>query len=511
MTRTRVVVQSRLNSSRLPGKALMTIAGMPLIELVARRASRDGHEVIVATSEEQYDTRIVDHLHRVGIPAMRGSLDDVLGRFVAATQDLDDDDRVVRLTGDNPVGDSSLIDELIEAMDEGGFEYGRNDVSRMPEGLGCEVFRVRDLRRAAAQTDELYDREHVTPWLRRNVSTLDYVPKDNPGDPERFRCTVDVLSDYDRVCRLFADKSDPVSVPWVDLINESGGSAFTAGPSVPRRDDSELDQSVMILGGQAFAGPQAPSSTEIRAMLATAVNRGVNHVEVGRGDHNAEEILHKCGEPQLTQRLHFISRLREIRTNDPRLAAATVEAQLERSFAELGRRKASAVLMANVDEAHSADGTGWHRLRDYRESGEVGRIGVNVESLEELRRALELTDLGYVQFPLGVADRALSGAREVLADRDVVVTTHATFAGGTVFEPTELNRQLVLLAHELGRANVADLCVAYSLGHPFVDSIAVGTRSNQQMIDDLAYCLNAPLTADEVALVDDRLASVLTS
>ncbi|MBD4660963.1 cytidylyltransferase, partial [Xanthomonas citri pv. citri] len=90
--------------------------------------------------------------------------------------------------------------------------------------------------------------------------------------------------------------------------------AFTAGPSVPRRDDSELDQSVMILGGQAFAGPNAPSAAEIRAMLATAVNRGVNHVEVGRGDHNAEEILHKCGEPQLTQRLHFISRLREMRT-----------------------------------------------------------------------------------------------------------------------------------------------------------------------------------------------------
>ena len=67
MTRTRVVIQSRLNSSRLPGKALMTIGGMPLIELVARRASRDGHEVVVATSEEQYDTRIFDHLARVDL------------------------------------------------------------------------------------------------------------------------------------------------------------------------------------------------------------------------------------------------------------------------------------------------------------------------------------------------------------------------------------------------------------------------------------------------------------
>ena len=507
MTRTRVVIQSRLNSSRLPGKALMTIGGMPLIELVARRASRDGHEVVVATSEEHYDTRIFDHLTRVGIPAMRGSLDDVLGRFVEATKDLDDADRVVRLTGDNPVGDSTLIDELVAAMDEGGFEYGRNDISHMPEGLGCEVFRVRDLRRAAETTNDPYDREHVTPWLRRNVTTLDYTPQRNPGDPERYRCTVDVLSDYDRVCRLFGDKPDPVSVPWTELIEEIGGPSFTAGPSVPRRDDSELDQSIMILGGRAFAGPLAPSAAEIRAMLATAVNRGVNHVEVGRGDHDAEEILHKCGEPQLTQRLHFISRLREVRTNDPRLAAATVEAQLERSFAELGRRKASAVLMANVDEAHSADGAGWHRLRDYRESGQVTRIGVTVESLDELQRALELTDIGYVQFPLGVADREFAGAARLLEGTDVVVTTHATFAGGTVFDPTELNRRLVVLAHELGRANVADLCVAYSLGHHFVDSIAVGTRSNQQMIDDLAYCLNQPLSGEELELVDTRLRS----
>ena len=508
MSRTRVVIQSRLNSSRLPGKALMTIGGMPLIELVARRASRDEHEVIVATSEEHYDTRIFDHLQRVGIPAMRGSLDDVLGRFIEATKDLDDDDRVVRLTGDNPVGDSTLIDELIEAMDAGGYEYGRNDVSQMPEGLGCEVFRVRDLRAAHAATSDPYDREHVTPWLRRNVRTLDFVPRECPRDIERYRCTVDVLSDYDRVCRLFADKSDPVSVPWSDLVAEIGSSVYTLGPSVPRRDRSELNQSIMVLGGQEFVGAGAPASAEIRAMLATAVNRGVNHVEVGRGDHNAEEVLHKCGEPQLTQRLHFISRLREMRTNDPRLAATTIEAQLERSFAELGRRRASAVLMANVDEALAADGAGWHRLRDYQAEGCIGRIGVMVESRDELARALDLTDIGYVQFPLGVADRHMSHVGDLLAGRDVVVTTHATFAGGEIFNPTALNRQLVWLTHELGRATVADLGIAYALSHEFVDSVAVGTRSNQEMIDDLAYCLNDPLTAEQRKFVATHLDNV---
>ena len=147
---------------------------------------------------------------------------------------------------------------------------------------------------------------------------------------------------------------------------------------------------ILDVGGQAFAGPLAPSSTEIRAMLATAVNRGVNHVEVGRGDHNAEEILHKCGEPQLTQRLHFISRLREIRTNDPRLAATTVEAQLERSFAELGRRKASAVLMANVDEAHDADGAS---LAEWLAAHDVSSVDVVGIATDYCVRATALAGL----------------------------------------------------------------------------------------------------------------------
>lgn len=149
MPRTRVVIQSRLNSSRLPGKAMLTIAGMPLIELVARRASRSGHEVVVATSEEQYDERIAGHLSSVGIPVVRGSLDDVLGRFVQATADLAPEDRVVRLTGDNPVADADLVDELLAALDASDHTYGRVDIDQVPEGLGAEAFSVAALREAA--------------------------------------------------------------------------------------------------------------------------------------------------------------------------------------------------------------------------------------------------------------------------------------------------------------------------------------------------------------------------
>ena len=82
MNRTRVVIQSRLTSTRLPGKALLTIGGMALIELVARRAGRSGHEVVVATSVEHYDRRKL--VRRVD---GRGTVADVGALMLAALPD----------------------------------------------------------------------------------------------------------------------------------------------------------------------------------------------------------------------------------------------------------------------------------------------------------------------------------------------------------------------------------------------------------------------------------------
>ncbi|MCA1782628.1 MAG: NTP transferase domain-containing protein [Intrasporangiaceae bacterium] len=227
--RVRVVIQSRLNSSRLPGKALLDVAGLPLIELVARRAGRTGHEVIVATSEEDYDELIADRLAAVGIPVIRGSLDDVLGRFAAACADLDDDDLVVRLTGDNPLVDGDLVAELVEATRASDHRYGRVDIEAVPEGLGAEVFTAGDLRAAAAAARSAYDREHVTPWLRRELGEHLFVPVGSPLDIHAYRATVDTLSDYVRVSRLFRGIDDPVHVPWQELMRRLGVGVRSAG------------------------------------------------------------------------------------------------------------------------------------------------------------------------------------------------------------------------------------------------------------------------------------------
>lgn len=493
MTRTRVVVQSRLNSSRLPGKALMTIAGMPLIELVARRASRGGHEVIVATSDEHYDTRIAEHLASVGIPVVRGELDDVLGRFVHATADLGPDDRVVRLTGDNPVMDADVIDELLAAMDASGDDYGRVDVDVVPEGLGAEGFWVRDLRRAADSTSDPYDREHVTPWLRRHLGELLFAPVATPGrdgESQRYRCTVDTLDDFDRASRLFAGVADPVAAPWTQIMSLLAAEVEAAGCTVPTRE-SALGLSSIVYGSSHLSETAAPQT---RAMLADAVARGVTHVEVGRADGDAEAVLRACADPQLVQRMKVLSRLRPLEGG----GAAAAEAGLERSFATIGRRSASAVL---VDALVDAGPRVWALLTRYRDEGIVAAIGVAARTSQEAAQALALSGIGIIELPVNPGSPLPAELSAAARERGVELLARSVYGGGDLVA----DATIATMADRFGRDGADDLLMAYALGHPEISAVAVGSVDRAQLRRNLDLSARQPLSLDQIARIDQEM------
>src|SRR5688500_16835549 len=114
--RCRVVLQARMTSSRLPGKVLLPVCGMPIVVLAARRAGRDGIDTVVATSVEHADDPIERTLQEHAIRCLRGPLNDVLARYVQAVADLDDDDICVRLTCDNVFPDSAFVRTLVTSV-----------------------------------------------------------------------------------------------------------------------------------------------------------------------------------------------------------------------------------------------------------------------------------------------------------------------------------------------------------------------------------------------------------
>lgn len=424
----RVVIQSRLNSSRLPGKAMLTIGGMPLIELVARRASRGTHQVVVATSEEQYDARIASHLSSVGIPVVRGSLDDVLGRFVTATADLDPEDLVVRLTGDNPVADADLVDGLVTATLASGHVYGRVDIERVPEGIGAEVFTVADLRRAAATTTDPYDREHVTPWLRRTLGELLFVPEGTPGDVHAYRATIDTLGDYVRVAELFSEVEDPVAVGWLDLMRMLAGRVDALGPRTSTTLTRLGRLSRLLLSAREFddGGSSEPAARaeSLRALIASAIDRGVTHVDVGRADDRAEDLLRAIAEPALVKRFGIISRMGPLPDAAAGAVTLAVEATVERTFAGLGRRSADVLVFDGAADA----GRGWERATAYRDAGTVRSLGLVARTLDDLRWGLGEDGVDYIE----VTEEASAGpaAEAVLAELAATGVTLVTPSTG---------------------------------------------------------------------------------
>src|SRR4051812_29326035 len=104
------VLQARFSSTRLPGKVLKPILGVPMLihQIDRLKLSEKLSSLVLATSTDSSDDAIADLCFKHTIKCFRGSLDDVLDRvYQAALQEgATSDDRIVRLTGDCPLTDA---------------------------------------------------------------------------------------------------------------------------------------------------------------------------------------------------------------------------------------------------------------------------------------------------------------------------------------------------------------------------------------------------------------------
>jgi aryl-alcohol dehydrogenase-like predicted oxidoreductase len=140
-----------------------------------------------------------------------------------------------------------------------------------------------------------------------------------------------------------------------------------------------------------------------------------------------------------------------------------------------------------------------------------------VQSPDELRRVLDLPDLGYVQLPCNILDRRWLDTD--LGQRpDLVVTVRSAYLQGLLVAGTSVrwpnvpdaDRDAVVatldkLAAGLGRDGRADLCLAYLLSLPWVTSLVVGAETEEQLRANAALIARPPLTADERAHVLQEL------
>ena len=207
------VTQARIGSSRLPRKVLLTINEKTLLEYHLERAmqSKLVNKWIVATTDEPESNLICDIANKLQISSYKGSLNDVLDRFYQSVKN-ENPDYVVRVTSDCPLLDAALVDEVIQFCIDNKLEYFSYVFQEVyPDGLDVEVFRFKALEEAWNNATNAVDREHVTPYIRRNSEVI--IPKSNIDKKySELRITVDEISDFEVIQHLIQQLG--ANQPW---------------------------------------------------------------------------------------------------------------------------------------------------------------------------------------------------------------------------------------------------------------------------------------------------------
>lgn len=221
-----IMIQARLGSSRLPGKVLKPILGRPVLWHIINRLRRvkKADEIVVATSVQPNDDPIEGFCASENIRCFRGDESDVLDRFYKAAVFFDAT-TLIRITGDCPLIDPTIIDDLIDFFFKGQYDHcgiaigpgvdENKRQERFPDGLDAEIFSMKAL--ATSWNEAVGDeyREHVTPFMWKNSQRFKigaYKRTSGEGDISFFRWTLDYEADYRLITwiyeQLFPQKKD---------------------------------------------------------------------------------------------------------------------------------------------------------------------------------------------------------------------------------------------------------------------------------------------------------------
>jgi spore coat polysaccharide biosynthesis protein SpsF (cytidylyltransferase family) len=203
MDKTVIIIPARSQSNRLPYKVFLPFNGETIIEHIYRQAST-AYETWVAVPYD--DHQLIRFMAGRGMWLFTGAKTDVLDRVYQCATNVGAD-HIVRITQDCPLITPSIIQETVDAYlahmnDDTGIDYVANRLTdpMYPDGFDVEIFSyesLQDADRSETPTDE--DREHVSPWIKRNYFARSVKCPDSLLPWRDIKLSIDTEEDYDRV------------------------------------------------------------------------------------------------------------------------------------------------------------------------------------------------------------------------------------------------------------------------------------------------------------------------
>lgn len=283
-----VIVQARMQSTRLPGKVLRLVGDTPLLRLVLdrARAATTVTEVVAAIPDCSADDELAAAAAAWGYHVVRGDERDVLSRYVKAAHQADAD-VVIRVTGDCPLIDPVLIDLAVEMLTADPTLAYVALGDRFPDGEQVEVMRRETLEHAHAEAVLPSEREHVTPYIRNHPELFPTKIVEHDRDLRGVRLSVDEEADLEVIRALVAALGGGAEVPFTAYADAYLAGAGAANAHIMRDEGlwhSQNEDAVDSIGmrlGRVESDRWLERSRQVIPCATQTLSKGVDQFVAG--------------------------------------------------------------------------------------------------------------------------------------------------------------------------------------------------------------------------------------
>jgi glutamate-1-semialdehyde 2,1-aminomutase len=219
-----LILQARQNSTRFPNKVLQKIHGIPLIIFLLKRLNKckkvDRVVTVIPKNKKNKDLKKI--LQKYNFQHFEGSEKNVLERFYLCAKKFNSKN-IIRITADCPLSDPQIIDKFTQIFKNKNVDYLSNgNPPTFPDGFDVEIFTFNALEKSYFNAKSLYEKEHVTPYIKKNNFFSKYNVI-NKIDLSNIRLTVDYVEDLIIVKKIISqikNKADYSLENVIKIINK---------------------------------------------------------------------------------------------------------------------------------------------------------------------------------------------------------------------------------------------------------------------------------------------------
>ena len=278
-----------------------------------------------------------------------------------------------------------------------------------------------------------------------------------------------------------------------------------------------LDYGINNISGQV-------SSSVAKELIESCIASGVNYIDTASVYGNSEEVIGDVLNNINSPSIQVITKINIDKSicNHPSEFAIynAVDSQIKQSINKLKSVTLYTVLLHRASNLTDYNGAIWSRLLKLKQDGVIEKLGVSVQTPDELNKALEYNEVEFIQFPFNILDarwtKSIELVNKVKLKRDLIIHIRSVFLQGLLLSDDNnhwvkancKNSKIIIewlnsIRTQFKRESLADICIAYVRSLPWVDGLVLGMEAMEQLNDNISLFNNNLLLQKEMTIIEE--------